>query len=46
MLVVVSERALGQTSDELARTIRTLLRDNLVVKVLSQGAPHLADARG
>jgi hypothetical protein len=24
MLVVVSERALGQTSDELGRTIRTL----------------------
>ena len=46
VLVVVSERALGQTSDEVARTIRTLRRHNLVVKVLSHGAPHLADARG
>jgi hypothetical protein len=45
VLVVVSERALGQTSDEVAR-IRTLRRHNLVVKVLSHGAPHLADARG
>ena len=46
VLVVVSERALGQTSDEVARTIRTLRRHNLVVKVLSHGAPHLEDARG
>jgi hypothetical protein len=46
VLVVVSERALGQTSDEVARTIRTLRRHNLLVKVLSHGAPHLADARG
>jgi hypothetical protein len=46
VLVVVSERALGLTSDEVARTIRTLRRHNLVVKVLSHGAPHLADARG
>jgi len=46
VLVGVSERALGQTSDEVARTIRTLRRHNLVVKVLSHGAPHLADARG
>jgi hypothetical protein len=46
VLVVVSERALGQTSDEVARTIRTLRRHNLVIKVLSHGAPHLEDARG
>ena len=46
VLVVVSERALSQTSDEVARTIRTLRRHNLVVKVLSHGAPHLEDARG
>jgi len=46
VLVGVSERALGQTSDEVARTIRTLRRHNLVVKELSHGAPHLADARG
>ena len=46
VLVVVSERALGQTSDEVARTIRTLRQHNLVVKELSHGAPHLADARG
>ena len=46
VLVVVSERALGQTSDEVAPTIRTLRRHNLVVKVLSHGAPHLEDARG
>jgi len=45
VLVVVSERALGVTSDEVARTIRTLRRHNLVVKVLSHGAPHLEDAR-
>jgi hypothetical protein len=41
VLVVVSERALGTTSEEVARTIRTLRRHNLVVKVLSHGAPHL-----
>ena len=41
VLVVVSERAVGQTSDEVAPTIRTLRRHNLVVKVLSHGAPHL-----
>ena len=41
VLVVVSERALGQTSDEVARTIRTLRRHHLVVKVLRHGAPHL-----
>ena len=46
VLVVVSERALGQTSDEVARTIRTLRRRNLAVNVLSHGAPHLAGARG
>jgi hypothetical protein len=44
VLVVVSERALGQTYDEVAPTIRTLRRHNL--KVLSHGAPHLEDARG
>lgn len=38
--------ALDQTSEEVARTIRTLRRHNLVVKVLSHGAPHLEDARG
>ena len=46
VLMVVSERALGQTSDEVAPTIRTRRRHNLVVKVLSHGAPHLEDARG
>jgi hypothetical protein len=46
VLVVVSEHALGQTSDEVALTIRTLRRHNLVVNVLSHGAPHLEDARG
>ena len=45
VLVVVNERALGRTPDEVARTIRTLRRHNLVVKVLSHGAPHLEDAR-
>ena len=42
--VVANERALGSTSDEVARTIRTLRRHNLVVKVLSHGAPHLETA--
>ena len=42
--VLVSERARGQTSDEVARTVRTLRRHNLVIKVLGRGAPHLADA--
>lgn len=46
VLMVVGERALGQTSDEVARTIRTLRPHNLVVKVLSHGAPHLEDGRG
>jgi len=55
MLVVGSERALGQAFDEravgqtfdvLARRIRTLRRHNLVVKALSHGAPHPEDARG
>jgi hypothetical protein len=46
VLVVANERALGRTSEEVARTIRTLRRHNLVVKVLSHGAPHLEDARG
>lgn len=45
VLVVVNERALGRTPDEVARTIRALRRHNLVVKVLSHGAPHLEDAR-
>jgi hypothetical protein len=45
VLVVVNERALGRTSDEVGRTIRTLRRHDLVVKVLSHGAPHLEDAR-
>ena len=44
VLVVVNERALGQTPDEVARTIRTLRRHDLVVKVLSHGAPHLEPA--
>jgi hypothetical protein len=39
-------RALGQTSDEIARSIRTLRRHHLVIKVLSHDAPHLQDARG
>ena len=46
VLVVVSERVLGQTSDEVARTIRTLRRHNFVVKGLSHGARHPDDARG
>ncbi|MBM7831677.1 hypothetical protein JOE59_002382 [Agromyces cerinus] len=46
VLVVANERALGQNRDEVTRTIRTLARHNLVVKVLSHGAPHLEDARG
>lgn len=46
VLVVVNERALGRTSDEVSRTIRTLRRHNLVVKVLAHGAPHLEDAQG
>ena len=45
-VVVVPERALGQTSQEVARTTPTLRRHNLVVKVLGHGAPHLEDARG
>ena len=45
VLVVANERALGQNRDEVTRTIRTLARHNLVVKVLSHGAPHLEDAR-
>ncbi|MCD2443095.1 dehydrogenase [Agromyces sp. SYSU K20354] len=45
VLVVANERALGRDSDEVARTIRALRRHNLVVKVLSHGAPHLEDAR-
>jgi hypothetical protein len=44
--VVMAERALGQSSDEVARTIRTLRRHNLVVKVLSQGVPQMKDAGG
>lgn len=46
VLVVANERALGRSSDEVTRTIRTLARHNLVVKVLNHGAPHLEDARG
>ena len=45
VLVVANEHALGRTSDEVARTLRALRRHNLVVKVLSHGAPHLEDAR-
>jgi len=45
VLVVSNERALGRTPDEIARTIRTLRRHQLVVKVLSRGASHLEDAR-
>lgn len=45
VLVVANERALGRRPDEVARTIRTLRRHDLVVKVLSHGAPHLEDAR-
>ena len=44
VLVVANERALGSTPDEVARTIRTLRRHNLVVKVLGHGAPHLRSA--
>lgn len=45
VLVVSSERTLGRTPDEVARTIRTLRRHQLVVKVLNHGAPHLEDAQ-
>jgi hypothetical protein len=45
VLVVVSERALGQTSDEVAHH-PDAATTHLVVKVLSHGAPHLEDARG
>ena len=50
VVVVVAERAaLGQSADEVARTIRTLRRHNLVVTVLSHGVPplrmHEADRR-
>ena len=45
-VVVVNERAVGQTPDEVARTTPTLRRHNLVVKVLGNGAPHPQDARG
>ncbi|WP_430645061.1 dehydrogenase [Agromyces sp. GXS1127] len=45
VLVVVNERALGRSPEEVARTIRTLRRHDLVVKVLGRGAPHLEDAR-
>jgi hypothetical protein len=45
VLVVANERALGSQPDEVARTIRTLRRHNLVVKVLSHGASHLIDAQ-
>ncbi len=44
VLVVANERALGQTAEEVSRTIQTLRRHNLVVKVLSHGARHLVDA--
>jgi hypothetical protein len=46
VLVVANEHALGRDRDEVTRTIRTLRRHNLVVKVLNHGAPHLEDARG
>jgi hypothetical protein len=46
VLVVANERALGRDREEVARTIGTLRQHNLVVKVLSHGAPHLEDARG
>ena len=46
VLVVANERALGRDRDEVTRTIRTLQRHNLVVKVLNHGAPHLEDALG
>ncbi|BDZ54100.1 recombinase family protein [Agromyces marinus] len=46
VLVVANERALGRTPDEIARTIRALRRHDLVVKVLTRGAPHLESARG
>ena len=46
VLVVANEQALGRNRDEVTRTIRTLQRHNLVVKVLNHGAPHLEDARG
>lgn len=45
VLVVVNERALGRRPDEVTRTIRILRQHDLVVKVLSHGAPHLEDAQ-
>ena len=42
----MGELTTDPTPEEVARTIRTLRRDNFVVKVLSHGAPHLEDVRG
>lgn len=44
VLVVANQHALGRTVDEETRTIGALRRRGIVVKVLSHGARHLADA--
>ena len=45
VLVVASLHALGRDVAEETRTIAELRRRGIVVKVLNQGARHLADAR-
>ncbi|WP_246150204.1 recombinase family protein [Agromyces intestinalis] len=44
VLVVANRHALGRTTEEETRTITALRDRGIVVKVLSHGAPHLADA--
>lgn len=44
VLVVANAHALGRDRDEEARTIAELRRRGIMVKVLSHGARHLADA--
>lgn len=44
VLVVANQHALGRSVDEESRTIAALRRRGIVVKVLSHGARHLADA--
>ncbi|GAA1824225.1 dehydrogenase [Agromyces salentinus] len=44
VLVVANRHAMGRSVDEETRTIAALRRRGIVVKVLSHGARHLADA--
>jgi hypothetical protein len=46
VLVVANRHAMGRSVDEETRTIAALRRRGIVVKVLSHGARHLADAEG